>query len=486
MKLPNPDELRQTAVQFLIEGNEYNEATLLSSCSLEIGELRYVRGSVNEIDITLRCSRKIFEQLRTVEVNGWDEEPPLKLHLKRAVLAALPSGYGIANFDARAAAWTEVPEDLPNDVKEILNAALKDHKSKTVDANSEAAKNYLFVPLIRQESGRGLFRLVQGSDGIIPDYPESLTAEQVEAVGFVLDYLTDYNDVHNDLDPSQTLKCEREVSEKLGELDKLGLWVFCGNYKAKQVFKNGNSMVSPIAVVVVARNNDPRIRRESDGTILIKAAIPKRGSPFMDAGPAKPEAGAEAKPPAETPEVQTVNRPKYLMQKAGSHWEIVFDGGKLFHLEHTLGAQYLDYLLHHPSEVISAYELELVVQPEKGKVRGRDSIQSNSDAAATKDYLRELNDLRAERESAVEVSNHAEVDRLDHEIEPLEAALGANGHAADAGERARGNVSKAIAAVRKKLLKRDTSEKAFAQHIGQFISTGYKCIYNRPKEEKWF
>jgi hypothetical protein len=486
MKLPNPDELRRTAVQFLIEGNEYNEATLLSSCSLEIGELRYVRGSVNEIDITLRCPRKIFEQLSPLKVSGWEEEPPLKLQLRHAVLAALPSGYGIANFDARAAGWTEVPEDLPNDVKEILTAAWKDHKSKTVDVNSEAAKNYLFVPLVRQESGRGLFRAVAGSFGIVQDYPENLTQEQSEAVGFVLDYLRDYNDIHDDLDPSQTLNCEREVSEKLQELERLGLWAFCGNYRAKQVYGNGTSMWEPLVVVVIAANKDPRIQQQPDGSFVIKAAIPKNATGVDDGSAAKHGNQPKAEKPAPPAEVQTVNRPKYLMRKAGSYWDIIYDSGELFHIDDSLGVRYLDYLLKTPGTPIHALKLEALVRPEKATVRRPDSVQKHVDARALQEYERELRELKAELENAQAENNEPTQTRVQEEIDALKTVLkNKAGISGDAGERARDNVRKAITAVLAKLRKGSKPEKDFEQHVAGFITTGYECMYKQPKTHVW-
>ena len=73
-----------------------------------------------------------------------------------------------------------------------------------------------------------------------------------------------------------------------------------------------------------------------------------------------------------------------------------------------------------------------------------------------------------------------EADRLDGEIEELEAAIEGNGQASDSGERARGNVSKAIANVRQTLGKGDNAERDFGQHIEQFVKTGYECIYNQP------
>ncbi len=177
--------------------------------------------------------------------------------------------------------------------------------------------------------------------------------------------------------------------------------------------------------------------------------------------------------------------PRCLFQKSGSHWDVRYAGGQVFNMENTLGAKYLDYLLHHPNEPISAYELEIAIQSEKAEARTKNSIQDDLDAKAKREYSCELNELLSEREKAEESPDESKIARLDQEIEFLKTALGKKGQASDSGERARGNVSKAIAAVRQKLSNGDRSEKAFGQHIQQLVSTGYECIYNQPQGRIW-
>lgn len=176
---------------------------------------------------------------------------------------------------------------------------------------------------------------------------------------------------------------------------------------------------------------------------------------------------------------------RYFFDKAGSYWDVTFDGGKTFHLTHTLGAEYLNYLLHHPSQPISAYDLEMTIRPDKVKARPKDSVQNNLDADAVRDYLRQLNKVRAQRDEAAEDGDLATVDQLDSDIEAIESELKKNGQAPDAGERSRGNVSKAIAAVQRKLRKGDAIEKAFGQHLENFVSLGYECSYNQPQGNLW-
>ncbi len=183
--------------------------------------------------------------------------------------------------------------------------------------------------------------------------------------------------------------------------------------------------------------------------------------------------------------VPVLPSPRYLFQHAGSFWKVVFDGGPEFVIEDTLGAKYLNYLLHRPNEGISAFDLEVAITPEKAKVRAKDSIQRKLDPEAARQYLRELTKLRAQRDEAVQDGDLGEAERLDDDIESIEAELKNGGAPADTGERARSNVNKALAAVRKKLENGDKHQKAFRNHILQFVDIGYECVYRHPEGRVW-
>lgn len=171
--------------------------------------------------------------------------------------------------------------------------------------------------------------------------------------------------------------------------------------------------------------------------------------------------------------------------KTGSYWAVTFGDAKPFPLPPTLGAEYLNYLLHHPSQPISAYDLERVIRPEKAKARTKDSIQNRLDTEAIRSYLRQLDTMRHQRDEAAEDGDLAKADELDGEIVAIESELQRNGQAPDAGERSRGNVSKAITAVQRKLRQGEPNEKSFGQHLDHFISLGYECCYNQPQGNLW-
>ena len=195
-------------------------------------------------------------------------------------------------------------------------------------------------------------------------------------------------------------------------------------------------------------------------------------------------AGASSALPSSL-ELQRGEAARFVFRKAGSHWRVVFDGGAEFHLEDTLGIRYLDYLLHHPNESISAFDLEVAIRPEKAEARARSTIQAGADPDAARSYLRELTRLRKDRDEAAEAGRLVEAERLDGDIAALESALRGDCRAGDTGERARSNVNKALAAVRRRVAKGGRAERAFAEHIERFVSVGYECMYVRESGRSW-
>jgi hypothetical protein len=166
----------------------------------------------------------------------------------------------------------------------------------------------------------------------------------------------------------------------------------------------------------------------------------------------------------------------------GRHWEVVCGGGRAFRLRNTLGARYLDYLLHEPNEPIRVFDLEVEVQPEKGEARARDSFQPESDAQAMREYRQELG--RLQMKAARAAGEPEKVARLEGEMEALISALKGAG-AADTGERAFDNVRKALRVVLQQLRSGGPEEQAFAEHLRTHLSIGFECLYTQPQGRIW-
>jgi hypothetical protein len=175
----------------------------------------------------------------------------------------------------------------------------------------------------------------------------------------------------------------------------------------------------------------------------------------------------------------------YSFRWTGRDWKVVFDGGEPFYLPDTLGAPYLDYLLHRPNQPISAFDLEVAVSPDKGEARAPNSIQPESDARALAEYREQLGRLQ-ERRKELEAAGDADArEHLDNEVTALESALTGSDRVADTGKRAFDNVRKAVGAVRKHLRQGGPEERAFEEHLRSHLSLGHECLYSAPEGPVW-
>ena len=184
-------------------------------------------------------------------------------------------------------------------------------------------------------------------------------------------------------------------------------------------------------------------------------------------------------------EEKVLTKPAYVFQWTGRDWEVVFGGGRAFHLPNILGARYANYLLHRPNGPISAFDLEVAVSPEKGDARARNSIQAESDARALGEYRTELLRLQSKRKELEAAGDSEGLEGLDNEVAALEAALTGSDGAADTGKRAADNVRKAVGALRKHLSQGGPEERAFEEHLRSQLSIGLECMYIAPEGRGW-
>ena len=178
-------------------------------------------------------------------------------------------------------------------------------------------------------------------------------------------------------------------------------------------------------------------------------------------------------------------KPTYVFRWTSRDWEVVFGGGRAFHLPNVLGVRYVDYHLHRPNQPISAFDLEVAVSPEKGEARATNSIQPESDARALAQYREELGRLQKRRKELEAAGDPDALEHLDHEVTALESALTGSDRAADTGKRAFDNVRKAVGTVRKHLRQGGREERAFEEHLRSQLSIGHECLYTAPEGRVW-
>ena len=176
---------------------------------------------------------------------------------------------------------------------------------------------------------------------------------------------------------------------------------------------------------------------------------------------------------------------RYSFGWTGRDFEVVFGGAPAFYLRPLLGSRYLDYQLHQPWEVLTSFDLEVKVQPEKGLVRARNSIQAGSDAHAFQDYRQDLDRVIAAARAARAAGRDAEVARLREEIRLLELVLRGGSVDNDTLERARSNVWHAVDVVRRQLPRLGPAALAFDGHLEECLSLGFKCVYQPPAGVVW-
>ncbi len=171
---------------------------------------------------------------------------------------------------------------------------------------------------------------------------------------------------------------------------------------------------------------------------------------------------------------------RYLFQKKGENWKVIFDGAPPFSINDNLGPRYINYLLRHPGETVPALELEVEINPAKESIRTKETVVKKHDAQAMVDYAKECRRLRAESVSAREEGREMEAAELEDQVEKLVRIINNEDKAIfnDSGQKARQNVSSAIRAVEKKLRKmEEPAAQSFGRHLSAHLSKGLKLSY---------
>jgi tetratricopeptide (TPR) repeat protein len=160
-----------------------------------------------------------------------------------------------------------------------------------------------------------------------------------------------------------------------------------------------------------------------------------------------------------------------VLRRAGDSWTITFAGAS-FRLADTKGIRYLATLLRHPGEEF--HTLLLGAPPPEASPRA-------SAAAGLRIGRARLAELRDDRAEAERFNDPDRVERAEREIEmltqELARAVGLGGRARRAGsaaERARLNVTRAIAAVLRKITR---EHPVLGEHLAATVRTGTFCTY---------
>src|SRR5262249_5939831 len=176
-----------------------------------------------------------------------------------------------------------------------------------------------------------------------------------------------------------------------------------------------------------------------------------------------------------------------VFHRDGTHWTLTY-AGTTVRVKHASGAAYIAMLLQRPGEEIHVLDLTMDRPAAPGAGAAPDGLVRRHagsdagdviDAKARAEYRRRLTELEDELEEGRRFNDLGRCERLETEIDTLRQelarAVGLGGRTRKAGsaaERARINVSRAIAAAGKKI---SEEHPKLGEHLAPPVPTGAVC-----------
>ena len=124
-----------------------------------------------------------------------------------------------------ADALRQLKENHEEWVRLRLSHTTEPEPVRIIRSPSEIPKQLLLVT-----SAKGMLDLALNCDGRYDDYPEDLSAEELEAVGSFLQNLTDWIDLGIN-EPYERIQAQTSIAETLSALDSAGLRVYAAREK---------------------------------------------------------------------------------------------------------------------------------------------------------------------------------------------------------------------------------------------------------------
>lgn len=227
------------------------------------------------------------------------------------------------------------------------------------------------------------------------------------------------------------------------------------------------------------------LRRHTEDVRRALAALTSRYAQHIVAGTLAPSCLlVRATMPGVAQHSELPRQPTF--RKRTDRWEIWFEQGETIYLNEAKGLEYIYMLLQQPGHVHSATDLRAHVAGHYGIPSG--AIGVTADKKAIRSYKAQIDDLRAELDKAAEQNDLGRVQRLQEEIEALQAHLrgclnlaGRPREANDA-ERARKAVSIAI---RRALQRLRDVHPTLARHLDAALHVGINLCYLPDPPVSW-
>ena len=141
---------------------------------------------------------------------------------------------------------------------------VKDMTKKAKQNKESPQENIGGVFLSRAHSSEELFRIAQGAHAFDYSYDSLSQSHEKEAVGQLLDYLKDFGDMMNEIEPSIRMKVCDECQVFIDDLEASGLWVFAGKIKQEAVLGE-KELNWYLFSVTILRNDNQTIINSGSG-----------------------------------------------------------------------------------------------------------------------------------------------------------------------------------------------------------------------------
>ncbi|HEY8517770.1 MAG TPA: hypothetical protein VIS07_19855 [Candidatus Binatia bacterium] len=167
------------------------------------------------------------------------------------------------------------------------------------------------------------------------------------------------------------------------------------------------------------------------------------------------------------------------LRREGDFWTLVF-GSEVLRLRDTKGVGYLRVLLRHPGRELHALDLARGTEERTAAGDAGEAI----DSEAARAYRRRLDELRREAEDAGDPDAYRdEIEALERELARATGLGGRSRRTGSDAERARLNVTRAIASVVRKIA---SACPEAGRHLEASVRTGTFCSYEpRDRAIQW-
>lgn len=189
----------------------------------------------------------------------------------------------------------------------------------------------------------------------------------------------------------------------------------------------------------------------------------------------------------------------HVFRRAGSDWEVRFDGGERQLYRHSLGMLYLHALVERQGQPVSVHDLDadanrFAARPTTGGVdellvHNRNNSGPVLDGRALRQLRQQLQESAREREVAARDRDTVRLDQLDEEMRELERHLSRatrpGGLPVNVGDDHKNVLDRITKAIRRAIRAIESRDPVAGRHFDAAVHTGGDCIYRPPSPVSW-